>query len=157
MSTWFWRVTEDPDDLSLLPDFIAYYEDEYEKAKSEVPIKGSLEKLAGRLPGIVEHRFAQLQEIEAVLKWMNEQHKLKKGEALRKYIEKYNRQLSPTVAEKYADSDPDVVKFSLLINQVALIRNKYQGLLKSLEVKNWMIGHITKLRTAGLEDSEINI
>ena len=35
---------------------------------------------------------------------------------------------------------------------VALIRNKYLGIMKGIEAKNFMLGRITKLRAAGLED-----
>ena len=33
-----------------------------------------------------------------------------------------------------------------------LLRNKYLGILKGLEAKQWQLGHITRLRTAGMED-----
>lgn len=156
MSNWFWRVTENPDDYSPVADFIDYFDKEYLAAKKECPISGSVEQHAARLPGIVEHRWSQLQEIEAVLKYFNEQHKLKKGEALRKYIEKYNRALSPSVAEKYADSDPDVINLSILINQIAFTRNKFISISKGLEYKHYQLGNITKLRCAGIEEISID-
>ena len=33
-----------------------------------------------------------------------------------------------------------------------LLRNKYLGIMKGLDTKQWQIGHIVKLRTAGMED-----
>ena len=39
-----------------------------------------------------------------------------------------------------------------LINEVSLLRNRWLGIHKGLDNKQWMIGHIVKLRTAGMED-----
>jgi hypothetical protein len=35
------------------------------------------------------------------------------------------------------------------------LRNKYLGISKGLEVKNFMIGHVIRLRVAGLDDASI--
>ena len=42
-----------------------------------------------------------------------------------------------------------------LVNEVALMRNQYLGIMKALESKNFMLGHITRLRVAGMEDITI--
>ena len=68
------------------------------------------------------------------------------------YLESYARALSTRDAEKYADGEDEVIDFETLINEVALLRNKYLGILKGLEAKQWQLGHITRLRTAGMED-----
>ena len=57
--------------LANIPSAIQHYETELAQAKSEVKLYGKLEKAASTLPGIVETRFAQLQEIEAVLNHLN--------------------------------------------------------------------------------------
>jgi hypothetical protein len=43
----------------------------------------------------------------------------------------------------------------VLINEVALLRNRWLGIMKSLESKNFMLGHIVRLRAAGMEDITI--
>ena len=40
-------------------------------ARTEVKLKGNVERAAAEMPGIVEHRFNQLQEIEAILEHLN--------------------------------------------------------------------------------------
>jgi len=65
---WYSRVTSD---LEQLPDFVAYYEGELEFAKKECKVGGLVEKNITALPGITEHRFNQLQEVEAVLNYLN--------------------------------------------------------------------------------------
>jgi hypothetical protein len=54
------------------------------------------------------------------------------------------------------DGEDSVINLTQLVNQFSLLRNRYLGILKGLDVKQWQIGHITKLRTAGLEDIVID-
>ena len=50
------------------------------------------------------------------------------------------------------DGEDEVIDFETIINEVALVRNKWLGLMKGLESKNFMLGHVSRLRTAGMED-----
>lgn len=153
MSTWYNRVVKD---LSEIVDCIEYYENELNDAKYECHIKGSLERASAALPGITELRFNQLQEIEAILEHLNIELRRERSKTFRKYLETYNRQLSSRDAEKYVDGEESVITLSQLVNQFSLLRNKYLGIMKGLDTKQWQIGHITKLRTAGMEDVTIN-
>lgn len=140
------------DDLTKIVESISYYEAELEEAKYECRIAGSLEKSSASLPGITEHRFNQLQEIEAILEHLNIELRKERSKTFRKYLEHYNRQLSSRDAEKFVDSEDSVIHLTHLCNQYALLRNKYLGIMKGLDTKQWQIGHITRLRTAGMED-----
>jgi hypothetical protein len=60
--------------------------------------------------------------------------------------------LSSRDAEKYVDGEDEVIDYETLINEVALLRNTWLGILKGLESKNFMLGHIVRLRAAGMED-----
>jgi hypothetical protein len=147
--TWYNKITTD---LSALPDFITFYENELEKAKSDCRVYGKVEKNISDLPGITELRFNQLQEIEAVLNYLNIQLRKLRRKFFQKYLEGYNRALTSRDAEKYTDGEDEVIDFEVLINEVALLRNKYLGIMKALESKNFMLGHVVRLRTAGMED-----
>ena len=46
-------------------------------------------------------------------------------------------------------------QFETIINEVALLRNKWLGIMKGLDAKQWQMGHIVRLRTAGMEDIRI--
>lgn len=146
---WYTKVSED---ISRLPDFLDHYRQELTTSKHEVSVKGNLEKNLAALPGIVEYRYNQLQEIEAVLNYLNIQLRKIRRTHFQNYLEKYARTLSSRDAEKYADGEQEVVDFEVLINEVALVRNQFLGVIKALESKNFMLGHIAKLRTAGMED-----
>ena len=153
MSTWYGKIV---DDLGSIIDSISYYEKELDEDKYECRIKGSLEKSSSALPGITEHRFNQLQEIEAILEHLNIELRKERSKVFRKYLENYNRQLSSRDAEKFVDGEDSVVTLTHLTNQFSLLRNQYLGIMKGLDTKQWQIGHITRLRTAGMEDIVID-
>ena len=146
---WYTRVSTD---LSAIPDFITHYEAELVEAKKEVKVIGNVEKNIANLPGVTEHRFNQLQEIEAVLNYLNIKLRQIRRKHFQKYLEAYNRALTSRDAEKYVDGESEVIDFEVLINEVALLRNRWLGILKGLEAKQWQMGHIVRLRTAGMED-----
>ena len=142
-------------DLSAIPDFIAHYEQELDTAKRDCRIGGVVEKNISALPGITEHRFNQLQEIEAVLNYLNIQLRKIRRRHFQKYLEGYARALTSRDAEKYVDGEDEVIDFETIINEVALLRNRYLGIMKAMESKNFMLGHIVRLRAAGMEDIQI--
>jgi hypothetical protein len=149
---WYSKVVAD---LSNIPDFITHYEHELDEAKRDCRVGGLIEKNITALPGITEHRFNQLQEIEAVLNYLNIQLRKIRRKHFQKYLEGYARALTSRDAEKYVDGEDEVIEFETLINEVALLRNRYLGILKGMESKNFMLGHIVRLRAAGMEDVQV--
>jgi len=149
---WYSKISRD---LNELPNAIQFFEHELISARSECKLYGSVEKAAANLPGIVEHRFNQLQEIEAILEYLNIELKRLRSKFFKKYLENYQRALSSRDVEKYVDGEADVVDYEKIINEFALIRNKWLGVLKSLDQKQWQITNIVKLRVAGMEDASL--
>jgi hypothetical protein len=145
---WYTRITVT---LGEIPDFIQYFESELENAKKEVKVYGNVEKNIAAIPGVTEHRFNQLQEVEAVLNFLNIQLKKIRRKHFQKYLEAYNRALTSRDAEKYAEGEDEVIDMEVLINEVAYLRNQFLGIMKALESKNFMLGHIVRLRAAGME------
>jgi hypothetical protein len=152
MSNWYTRVSVD---LAVIPDFIQHFETELDSAKKEVKIYGNVEKNIAALPGITEHRFNQLQEVEAVLNYLNIQLRKIRRKHFQKYLEAYNRALTSRDADKYVEGEDEVIQYEILINEVALLRNRWLGIMKGLEAKQWQMGHIVRLRTSGMEDITI--
>lgn len=146
---WFNRIV---DDLSEIPSAVSFYEKELEQARFETTITGNLEKNAQELSGIMSYRFGQLQEIEAVLEHLNITYKKMRSGFYKKYLERYNRELSDRSIEKYIDGEDDIVGMATLINELSLVRNRYLAIMKGLEIKHYQIGHIVKLRAVGMED-----
>lgn len=146
---WYNKVVAN---LGEIPNFIDYYEHELIGAKGEIKIQGNVERALSNLPGLTEHRFNQLQEIEAVLNYLNIQLRKIRQTHYKKYLEAYARALTSRDAEKYAEAEDEVIDMETIINEVALLRNKWLGVMKGIESKNFMLGHVVRLRTAGMED-----
>ena len=149
---WYSEVSRD---VNKIPQAIQHFESELIDAKKEIKLTGNLEKSASAMPGIVEHRFNQLQEIEAILNYLNIELRRLRSSFFKKYLENYQRALSSRDVEKYVDGEADVVDYEKIINEFALLRNKWLGFLKALDQKQWQITNITKLRVAGMEDATL--
>ena len=152
ITNWYTRVSKD---ISLIPECIKHFEAEFQQAKKECSIWGNLEKASASMPGIVEHRFNQLQEIEAILEYLNIEYRRLRSKTFKKFLENYNKKLSSRDADKYVDGDTDVVDLAKIINDFALLRNQWLGITKGLDQKQWQITNIVKLRVAGMEDANI--
>ncbi len=152
MVMWYSKISKD---INSIPDALVYYENELAEAKREVSIKGNVEKASANMPGIVEQRFNQLQELEAILNYMNIELRRLRSSYFKKYLENYQRALSSRDVEKYVDGEPDVVDYEKIINEFALMRNKWLGVLKGLDQKQWQLTNIVKLRVAGMEDASV--
>jgi hypothetical protein len=149
---WYSQITRD---ITNLPSCIDYFEDELINASSECRLIGNIEKAAAAMPGIVEHRYGQLQEMEAILEYLNIELRRIKAFHFRKYLETYNRMLSQKECDRFVEGEAEVVDFEKIINDFALIRNKWLGITKALDQKQWQITNIVKLRVAGMEDATI--
>jgi hypothetical protein len=150
--TWYSKVTTN---LSVIPDFITHYENELQSSRNDVRIYGNVENNISNLPGITEFRFNQLQEIEAVLNFLNIQLRKIRRKHFQKYLEAYARALTSRDAEKYVDGEDEVIDYETIINEVAYLRNRWLGILKGLDTKQWQMGHVVRLRTAGMEDIQV--
>ena len=146
---WYAKVSKD---IAHLPGCLDHFYNELEDARKEVKIHGNVERASASLPGIVEHRFNQLQEMEAILEYLNIELRRIRSKAFRKYLENYQRALSSRDCEKYVEGEADVVDMEKIINEFAMLRNQWLGIIKALDQKQWQITNIIKLRVAGLED-----
>ena len=84
MINWYNEVSRN---LEKIPECIKYFDTELTNAKKEVRIYGNLEKASATLPGIVEERFGQLQQIEAILEYLNIELRRLRSKTFRKYME----------------------------------------------------------------------
>jgi hypothetical protein len=150
--SWYSKISQD---ISKIPECILYFNNELTLAKKEIGIWGNLEKNSAAMPGQVEHRFNQLQEIEAILEYLNIEKRRLRSTVFKKFLENYQRALSSRDVEKYVDGEADVVDMEKIVNEFALIRNKWLGLVKGLDQKQWQLTNIVKLRVAGMEDASI--
>jgi hypothetical protein len=149
---WYSKVAKD---IQNLPDAIEYFTKEFESARKDCRLYGSIDKALSTLPGITEHRYSQLQEIEAILELLNIELKHIRSYHFKKYLEHYARALSSRDCEKYVDGEDDVIEFEKMINEFALIRNQWLSIMKAIDQKSYSLNNITKLRCSGLDDASM--
>ena len=150
--SWYGTITRD---ITKLPNGILYFESELTTAKQECKITGNVEKASAAMPGIVEHRYGQLQEIEAILEFLNIELKRLKSYHFRKYLETYARALSSRDCEKFVEGEDEVIEYEKIINEFALLRNQWLGITKALDQKSYALSNIIRLRCAGMEDATL--
>jgi hypothetical protein len=150
--TWYTKISKD---ISNIPDAVLFFNNELDEARKECYISGNIEKAAAAMPGVVEQRFSQLQEIEAILEYLNIELRRLKSQHFRKYLENYQRALSSQDCHRYVEGEADVVDFEKIINEFALLRNRWLGITKALDQKQWQLTNIVKLRVAGMEDATL--
>ena len=63
--------------------------------------------------------------------------------------------MSSRDCEKFVEGEVDLVDFEKIINEFALLRNRWLGITKALDQKQWQLTNIVKLRIAGMEDASI--
>jgi hypothetical protein len=116
MINWYSEVSRS---LAKIPDCVAYFDKELLEARKQCKIYGNLERASAALPGIVEERFSQLQQLEAILEYLNIELRRLRSKTFRKFLENYNRALSSRDAEKYVDGEDDVVDLTKIVNDFA--------------------------------------
>ncbi len=149
MSKWLNLIERDE---SKIPDFITHFENELKVAKDELEIGDRLIAESRKLPHIVDFRFGQLQEIEAVYEYLNIQLKAERSKLHRHYLTNYQQKLGSRDVEKYVEGEPTYVDALIKCNRVNLLRNKFASITKGLEYKHFQITNIAKLKAAGVDD-----
>lgn len=139
-------------DESYLDDFIKHYEKELVDAKKEVEIGDRVIIEARKLPHIVDFRFGQLQEIEAIYDLLDIRLKEIRSGLHRHYLTNYQQKLVSRDVERFVEGEPTFVEAMVKRNRVNLLRNKFASITKGLEYKHFQITNVVKLKAAGVDD-----
>ena len=153
MIDWYRKIvmTADSDGLTYLFDAIDFFDIELEYARKDTKISGSAEKMLAALPGLMEYRNSQLQQIVHIGKYLMILVDKAYSEAYQKNLGGH-KALKSTDADKFAQSDQEYINLKILHTHVEYIRNQYVAVQKALESKNFNLGHLAKLKCAGCED-----
>lgn len=154
MRKYYKEIVEE-NNLDEIPDAILYYNLQLEESRKDLDIKGSVMKMASMMPGIIEYRFSQLQELEAICQYIEIVKNKAFSMAFKSYFEGYNKTMTSRDAEKYANGDDTVIELAIILNSITVIRDKYLGLTKALESKHYQLTNIIKMKAAGIDDFEV--
>ena len=71
------------------------------------------------------------------------------------YIDSFEEDNSFFLVEKYVEGEADVVDMEKIINEFAMLRNQWLGIIKGLDIKGFQINNVIKLKVAGQEDFKL--
>ena len=111
-------------DISVIKDFLEFYNKEYEEAVKETIIGGNVVEQTQMLPQQMTLRFSQLQEIEAVLHHVEILRDEQVAQCWIKYTEHYKKLLTAGEKKNYVMGEQTVIQFEKLVNEIAFLRNK---------------------------------
>jgi hypothetical protein len=153
MSIQYFQAVKQND--NALPNALEYFNKEYEEAREEVKIKGSLTECVAKISSRYEYRVSQLQDIEAILRHFEIKLSQRKSTLYQKYLENYQRALSSSDIKIYIEGQPEIVATQQIINEVTLVRNKFLGLTKGFETANYQLSNLSKLYAAGVDGVQV--
>jgi hypothetical protein len=135
-----------------LPDLFDDYEREIAKAEPLFDIKGErLEMLARDLPQHQGHYNLKMQEMKMLMKWL-ENYKAKLEAIHLKNYSRGQRALSASDQKIFLAGESNIIELNQLIIEATLMHGKLEAIVDSFRQMGWMVGNITKLRVAELQE-----
>lgn len=151
---WFRRVfTASSDELTtVVMDACDYYEKEYPMIREFVRIVDCVVDKEAKIGGIMEYAYGCLQDIQMIIDVLETLESREKLKHLKFYLEKYERQLTSSQLDKYADGEDSVYAIRMLRHLCNNIRGQFTAGTKGLEFMHFQLTNITKMSAAGLDD-----
>lgn len=144
-------------DENRLPEIIPILEKFEARALASEPIFQlefkRIEEVARTLPHNQSNFDQAYQELKALEEWLNNIKEKKIAKLWKKYTEGYSRALSTKDIQAYVGGEKEIVDLNQIIIEVSLLKNKYLSIVEALKQMGWMLGHITKLRVAEMQDA----
>lgn len=154
MTDW---IKEVQNDLDRVDDFIREYDKHYLEAKQDIQVEGNLITLAKKMPSIIEIRYSQFEDINTIMAILEHILARRRSKHFVNYTENYQRSLSSRDIQQYIDGEDDVFEVAEKLAKVTRLRNKFAGVSKALEAKQFQISNIVKLKVAGLDDVDVGL
>lgn len=142
------------DKLEKIFDVLPKYEKQVEDAAPIFKIEGMrLEEVIRTLPHYQSSYDQSYQEMKALDEWVaNVKDKLT-ARYWKKYIEGYPKALSTRDVQAYIAGEKEIVEINQIAIEVTLVKNKLLSIVEALKQLGWMVGHVTKLRVAELQET----
>lgn len=142
------------DKLGEIVPLLAKFEDRVAKAEPIFKLEGRrLEEVARTLPQYQASYNQSLQEIKAIEAWVLNIKEKKVGKLWKRYTEGYSRQLSAKDIQMYIAADQDIVDLNQILIEIVHLKDTLDAIVDGLRQMGWMVGNITKLRVAELEQA----
>lgn len=112
-----------------------------------------IEEIIRTLPHYQSYYDQALQEVKALDAWLENIKEKVTGKYWKKYLEGYARQLSTRDIQAYIAGEKEIVEINQIMIEVTLLKNQLAAIVEALKQMGWMMGHITKLRVAEMQDA----
>ena len=147
-------LTLDEDKLEEIIPLLPRYEKKIAASEQIFKLDGRrLEEVARTLPAYQASYDQSYQELKALEEWINNIKEKRIGKLWKKYLEGYQRTLSTRDIQAYINSEKEIVDLNQIIIEVTLLKNNTLAIVEAIKNLGWMVGHITKIRIAELQET----
>ncbi|WP_407305406.1 hypothetical protein [Acinetobacter sp.] len=138
-----------------LPKIFENYENHVKNAEPLFDLEGMrLELIARNLPNHQMFYAHRANEMKQVMKWL-ENYKSKLEARYTKNYAQGQRALSARDITTFIGGEKEIVELNQLIIEATLIYSQLDEIVEAFKQMGWMLGHVTKLRVAELQDVEL--
>ena len=147
-------LTLSEDKLEEIIPLLPKYEEKIAAAEKIFQLEGRrLEEIARTLPFHQSSYDASYHEMKSLEEWVNNIKEKKVGRLWKKYNEAYSRQLTTRDIQAYIAAEKEIVEMNQIIIEITLLKNHLNSIVEALKQMGWMVGHVTKLRVAEMQDA----
>jgi hypothetical protein len=144
---------EKPDCLEEILPVLPKYEKMVVEADELFNLSGKkLEKVATELPKYQSKYSKALKDMKGLCAWLETVKDKRNAKVWKKYAEGYPAKISPTDIKNYVNGDSAIIEINQIIIEVELVRQHLESIVEGFEQMGWMVGHVTKLRVAELQE-----
>ncbi len=135
-----------------LDSFFTKYDAEIKKAEPLFSLEGErLEVIARSLPYNQAHYDMQAQEAKQLVKWLENHRARIESRLTRNYLQG-NRAYGARETSTLIAGEKEMVEINQLVIEASLYHQRLDSIVEGFKQMGWMVGHITKLRVASLQD-----
>lgn len=138
-----------------LPAIFENYENHIKQAEPLFDLDGMRLELIAR--NLAQHQVAYARraaEMKHVVKWL-ENYKAKLEARFTKNYSQGQRALGVREATTFINGEKDIVELNQLIIEASLLYSQLDEIVEAFKQMGWMLGHVTKLRVAELQEAII--
>lgn len=140
-------------DYSRIIDILPRYEKLIEEAKPIFAIEGKrLEEVMRTIPHHQSRYEQAYHDMKALEEWLTTVRDRITSKLWKKYNEHYSRALSTKDIQSYIAGEKEMLELNQVVTEVSLLKNNLYAIADAIKQMGWMMGHVTKLRVAELQD-----
>ena len=139
-----------------LPDILSQYKKDLEPAAEQLEKEGKLLETSLSKNSSYMHYYDERRiRLYSLVKYFRMEVDRVRSDLYRKYNEVYTRELTYNLMSKYIDGEEDYLYVYKILIEVEELYDEYVSVVEAFKQRNFELGHMTRLRIANLEFSEI--